>query len=353
MPPLPPRSTVVSDQPGQFGTAHQEKGALRAAYNMAYNNQGSSSSGSNSNVQESSGSNSSHMDRSSDAAAHNPNYNGSVSGSSLDAPRTTQTAASNLSFRGSASLRGVRPDIPQHRNNSNSKLLMKQSNSLLELNESWTGRECQLKNSNGNIQIHGSLNANKNIHLESQKGCVTIDGQLLATKDIYIKVNNGAITINGDSIISKNLRIENNNSPLQLESFIEAKKICFKTKNAPITINNMSVGSHLYAKTTNSPINIYIHDIGNIKDARFNIETTNAPVNVYVPNKYAGKFDVRSKSGTAVVWAKSVNKTTLLFTKEESDYKTGVVKNIITGDKKTNASIVIRTNKAPAILYIE
>jgi hypothetical protein len=340
LPPLPPR-VRVTEQTGYLGSAPPEKRGRQLHKNSDYD-QGYSGSSFN-------------MANRSNNIEPSPNVScsdtGSIGGASLDSGYRATRTTSTLSLRGSVN--SGRSNSARDSNKSSSKLYIKQSNSPLELSESWTGRECQLKNTNGNITVHGSLNANRSIQLENHNGTITIDGQLLATKDIYIKVNNGAIVIHGESIISKNLTIENNNSPLQFNNFIEAKKIYFKTKNAPVTLNNISVGSQLYAKTTNSPVDIFINDIGSVKEAKIGIETTNAPVNVYVPSKYAGKFEVKSKYGTAMVVAKSIDKSMLTFTKEENENKTGIITRIISGGNKTDSAIVIKTTNAPATLYIQ
>lgn len=239
----------------------------------------------------------------------------------------------------------------QEFNKNNSKLFIKQSNSPLELKLSWTGAECQLKNSNGDIMIHGSLNANKSIHLESNKGDITIAGRMLATKDIHVKAINGIFDARGESIIAKSVHIEHSNRPINLKSIIEAKKITIRTTNAPIKVSNISVGGQLNVKTTNAAIEVFINDIGSTTVKMF-IESTNAPVNVYVPNKYSGSFNLRSNNGLVTVVSKfaDVSKSVVTYNTNEDSKKTGNCKNSWNTGK---CSVNIKTTNAPATLYIQ
>lgn len=239
----------------------------------------------------------------------------------------------------------------QEFNKNNSKLFIKQSNSPLELKLSWTGAECQLKNSNGDIMIHGSLNANKSIHLESNKGDITIAGRMLATKDVYVKAINGNFDARGESIIAKSVHIEHSNRPINLKSIIEAKKINIRTTNAPIKVSNISVGGQLNVKTTNAAIEVFINDIGSTSVKMF-IESTNAPVNVYVPNKYSGSFNLRSNNGLVTVVSKfaDVSKSVVTYNTNEDSKKTGNCKNSWNTGK---CSVNIKTTNAPATLYIQ
>ena len=239
----------------------------------------------------------------------------------------------------------------QEYNKSNSKLLIKQSNSPLELKMSWTGAECQLKNQNGDIIINGSLNANKSIQLESNKGDIVIAGRLLATRDIYIKAINGTFDSRGESIIAKTVHIEHSNRPIQLTNVIEAKKITIKSSNAPIQVSNISVGSQLLVKTTNAAVEVFINDTGS-NSVKIDIETSNAPVNVYVPNKYSGSFNLRSNNGLVTVVSKfaDLSKSSVTYSTDKDSQKAGNCKN---NWNKSKCSVNIKTTNAPATLYIQ
>jgi uncharacterized Zn ribbon protein len=233
--------------------------------------------------------------------------------------------------------------------NNVDKLEMKKSNSPLELPQSWSGKYCHLKTSNGPLTVRGSLTATDSIDLENSNGQMVVDGTLISRNDIRVKSSNGAFIVHGDSIIAKDLQVHMSNAPLHLKSFIEAKRIELKTKNAPVIIGNIAVGSELYVKTSNSPIEIHIASIAS-RSAHIEIESSNAPVSVYLPSDFSGYFNVKSNFiGSASVVAKSNESIVLKYDTNESSKKSGSCKN---SSNKSDVDITIKTSNASATLYI-
>lgn len=267
-----------------------------------------------------------------------------AAGAGINATHTASTYAVN-------SVRGMGVFLEETRkplSKNKGKLYIKQSNSPLELNESWSGRKCHLLNSNGNITVHGSLVSDGSIQLETTKGNITIDGHIVASKDIDVKSSYGIFSVHGSSIIANNLTIENSHSPLQLNNLIEVKKLFIKNKNAPIVMNRISLVTQLSIKATKTSVDICIRDIKS-SSAKMEIETTNAPVNVYLSSKFSGEFDIKSKKGRVTVVVCSGAFGTLSFDNNEDSFKSGRFKS----GKKSKNLIYIRTCNAPATIYIQ
>lgn len=223
------------------------------------------------------------------------------------------------------------------------------SNTMLTLDESWSGRECHLKTSNGLLTVRGSLSASKSIQLESSNATLTVEGQILAGDKVQIRTTNGQFIVRGNSVVAKELDVQVSNAPLQFSSFIQAKRIYLKTKNAPITMGTISMGAELYAKTSNAPIEIHIVEIGS-GSAKIEVESSNAPVNVYVPSTFSGYFSVKSNmAGSANVVAKSTEQSMIEYQVDERSKKQGTCKNF---GNKSSVEISIKTSNAAATLYI-
>lgn len=223
------------------------------------------------------------------------------------------------------------------------------SNTMLTLDESWSGRECHLKTSNGLLTVRGSLSASKSIQLESSNATLTVEGQILAGDKVQVRTTNGQFIVRGNSVVAKELDVQVSNAPLQFSSFIQAKRIYLKTKNAPITMGNISMGAELYAKTSNAPIEIHIVEIGS-SSAKIEVESSNAPVNVYVPSTFSGYFSVKSNmAGSANVVAKSTEQSMIEYQVDERSKKQGTCKNF---GNKSSIEISIKTSNAAATLYI-
>ncbi|KAI9469758.1 MAG: hypothetical protein EXX96DRAFT_587322 [Benjaminiella poitrasii] len=229
------------------------------------------------------------------------------------------------------------------------KLRMKQSNSQLVYNDSWSGRSCDLSTSNGQLEVHGSLFATSLIELQSSNGHISVDGDIRA-HDVQVVTRNGPFMVHGASLTAdRKLKIESTNAPLQFENTtVRAKKIQMTTKNGPVMLRRVYIEDLLEVKSKNGPMEIHVKEIIS-SDAEIHIETTNAPIIVYLPKTFAGHFDISSSSSNAVTLVKTSDESKIKFERNEKHKKSGICKHM---GIKSSINVYVKTSNAPVTLHI-